>query len=204
MPIPNSSMLVFSTNDANHMSFFKDDHNNWINDHGKILEHTLKIFKGIFLTKHETSNWTHKNPLALSLLILILLLLIDLYKIMKLLKLFVCSSLLKRRDWMDCTLFYHKYWHTLKDSVFHYCHSIFETLTIREDLNNTYICLFLKYPNDNNLRNFCPIGLCSTIYKTITKIIVNRITSFLSSHFPQRKTCFGQCYHSSGNYISLH
>lgn len=64
-------------------------------------------------------------------------------------------------------------------SVLSLCHNIFTTSTIPPDLNRTYLCLIPKFENGNNIKNIRPIGLCNTVYKLVTKVIVNRIKPLL-------------------------
>lgn len=47
-------------------------------------------------------------------------------------------------------------------------------------MNETLLCLILKCPQASMLKNFRPIGLCNTIYKTVTKIPLNRIKPYLT------------------------
>lgn len=53
--------------------------------------------------------------------------------------------------------------------------NIFTSASTPPSLNQTYLCLIPKFPNANHFKNFRPIGLSNTIYKIITKIIVNRL-----------------------------
>jgi len=49
------------------------------------------------------------------------------------------------------------------------------------ELNKTFICLIPKTKNPAQITYYRPISFCNIIYKTITKIIVNRIRSFLDN-----------------------
>ena len=51
---------------------------------------------------------------------------------------------------------------------------------IPPNLNSTLICLIPKVPNPETVNQFRPIGLCNTLYKTITKILVLKLKPFLS------------------------
>ncbi|KAK9991117.1 hypothetical protein SO802_026102 [Lithocarpus litseifolius] len=50
---------------------------------------------------------------------------------------------------------------------------------IPDELNTTLIYLVLKVHKLESIQQFRPIGLCNTLYKTITKILVLRIKPFL-------------------------
>ena len=47
-------------------------------------------------------------------------------------------------------------------------------------LNSTLICLIPKFAKPETISQFRPIGLCNTLYKIVTKILVLRLKSFLS------------------------
>ena len=46
---------------------------------------------------------------------------------------------------------------------------------VPEYLNRTLITLIPKCNNPESLNNYCLIGLCNTVYKVITKLIIARI-----------------------------
>lgn len=43
----------------NHISFFKDNEDKWINNQQDILQHTFGYFISIFTTNHEVTNWSN-------------------------------------------------------------------------------------------------------------------------------------------------
>lgn len=47
------------------------------------------------------------------------------------------------------------------------------------EVNQTDICLILKVTNPTNVHPFRPISLCNTIYKVLSKIIVNRLKDLI-------------------------
>lgn len=48
-------------------------------------------------------------------------------------------------------------------------------------INKTLLCLIPKVDNPQNITQFRPISLCNTLYKIITKTIVNRMRGILPS-----------------------
>ncbi|PHU14929.1 hypothetical protein BC332_16134 [Capsicum chinense] len=74
---------------------------------------------------------------------------------------------------------YQKYWATMAPLLLDFCNNSFNTCSMDERANTTYLCLISKCKNASSLKNFRPIGLCNTQYKIVTKIIVNRIKPFL-------------------------
>jgi len=48
-----------------------------------------------------------------------------------------------------------------------------------KELNHTFIALIPKIPSSSRIGHFRPISLCSTIYKIISKIMLNRLRPLL-------------------------
>ena len=76
--------------------------------------------------------------------------------------------------------FFQRFWLLAGDSVKSEVKSIFTLGVIPEYLNQTLITLIPKCKNPESLYNYRPISLCNTIYKVVTKIIVNQIRPFLA------------------------
>lgn len=68
---------------------------------------------------------------------------------------------------------------------------VFSTRKVPEYLNRTLITLIPKCTNLESLNNYCPIGLCNTVYKVITKLIVPRIRPTLDYLVFPFETAFG-------------
>lgn len=62
-----------------------------------------------------------------------------------------------------------------------FCTNTFTDGVMDARVNFTYLCLIPKCKNTTTLKNYRPIGLCTTQYKIITKFIANRIKPFLQS-----------------------
>nr|XP_009784753.1 PREDICTED: uncharacterized protein LOC104233125 [Nicotiana sylvestris]XP_016498758.1 PREDICTED: uncharacterized protein LOC107817444 [Nicotiana tabacum] len=77
-------------------------------------------------------------------------------------------------------IFYQKYWNILEGKKTCFCKQVFHTLEMNLEVNTTHMCLISKCANAIVLKNFKPIGLY-TMYKLITKIIVNRVKPILPS-----------------------
>ena len=69
-------------------------------------------------------------------------------------------------------VFFHKFWHTVGNSVIEEVQKIFADRRVPEDLNYTHIALIPKIQGPETLGNYRPISLCNTVYKVVTKIIV--------------------------------
>ena len=71
--------------------------------------------------------------------------------------------------------FFQQFWLLVGESVKKEIKLIFMSRVVLEYLNKTLITLIPKNRNPESLNNYCPISLCNTIYKMVTKIIVARI-----------------------------
>ncbi|MCI05653.1 RNA-directed DNA polymerase (Reverse transcriptase), partial [Trifolium medium] len=66
------------------------------------------------------------------------------------------------------------------DDVVRLISTAFETGGFPPSLSETLIALIPKTDCPNNFKEFRPISLCNTVYKLITKIMVNRLRPFLT------------------------
>ena len=86
--------------------------------------------------------------------------------------------------------FYQRNWHIVKDSVVKLVVEIFESGSMPLHLNKTLITLIPKCPGADCLSLFRPISLCTTIYKLVTKVLVNRIRPMLNKLVSPLQTAF--------------
>lgn len=142
------------------------------------MEILLSGFKELYQTQHFTSistanfeiNWavalSDKECCKLSVIPRI-------WKILKAL-----SSLKPYKtlgmDGLHAGFFQH-FGHILGPLVIEEILTIFTTKCIPSYLNQTLVALILKRNDPKVLGHFKPISLCTSIYKTVSKIIVNRI-----------------------------
>jgi hypothetical protein len=77
--------------------------------------------------------------------------------------------------------FFQRCWPQVGDSVVKEVCQIFSSGKMPEYLNKTLISLIPKCIGPETLSQFRPISLCNTVYKIVTKIIVNRIRPLLSN-----------------------
>ncbi|XP_074320432.1 uncharacterized protein LOC141657179 [Silene latifolia] len=77
--------------------------------------------------------------------------------------------------------FFKKCWEIIKADFIPFIQNIFHSKTIPAAINLTSISLIPKIPSPQSITNFRPISLCNTTYKTVTKILVNRLKPFMHS-----------------------
>ncbi|XP_039026534.1 uncharacterized protein LOC120160184 [Hibiscus syriacus] len=66
----------------------------------------------------------------------------------------------------------------------------FSNYFMHPTFNSTIIALVPKIPNPRAVKDYQPISCCSVIYKTITKILVNRMNAYLPQIITMNQTAF--------------
>ena len=76
-------------------------------------------------------------------------------------------------------IFFQCFWHTLGNSICSFIRNVFTNRNIPSELNSTLLCLIPKTLKPEIFHQLRPIGLCNTLYKTITKILLSRLKPHL-------------------------
>jgi hypothetical protein len=76
-------------------------------------------------------------------------------------------------------LFYKKYWKVVGHSVIKAVHNFFISGKMLKEVNHSYIVLIPKVLNPSNINHYRPISLCNTIYKVISKLLVDRLRTVI-------------------------
>lgn len=76
-------------------------------------------------------------------------------------------------------IFYQKYWHIIGNEICIAIRSFFDHGKLTPALNHTLVVLIPKINYPKNANHFRPISLVNTIYKIISKLIVNRMRLIL-------------------------
>ena len=77
--------------------------------------------------------------------------------------------------------FYQKFWGTIGNSVVASCQPWFQNSVFAANLNDTTIVLIPKNDKLLTFWDLRPISLCNVIYKTMAKVIDNRLKPLLDS-----------------------
>ena len=78
-------------------------------------------------------------------------------------------------------VFFQKFWDTIRDSSTSFILDIFRLRKMPFETNATLVCLIPKVTKPESIHQFRPIGLCNTLYKVVTKILVLCLKLLLSN-----------------------
>jgi hypothetical protein len=87
-------------------------------------------------------------------------------------------------------LFYQRHWDLLQKEICQAVRSFLMGGLIPEGLCDTTIVLIPKVSKPEHLANFRPVSLCNVIYKIASKVLANRLKSFLSEIVSEEQSAF--------------
>ncbi|KAL6216513.1 hypothetical protein ACLB2K_009736 [Fragaria x ananassa] len=87
-------------------------------------------------------------------------------------------------------VFFQKHWNMFSNEVFNMVSNAFSTGVIPEGLNHKLITLVPKVACPQDMSLFRPISLCCTMYKTISKVVVDRLRPYLSNLISHNQVSF--------------
>ncbi|XP_028105122.1 uncharacterized protein LOC114304168 [Camellia sinensis] len=73
------------------------------------------------------------------------------------------------------SFFYHKHWDIVGPFVCKFIKNCFANKHIPDSMNKILLTLIPKVDNPESITQFRPISLCNVLYKTLTKVLVNRL-----------------------------
>ena len=89
-------------------------------------------------------------------------------------------------------IFFQKEWHIVGLEICSNIQKWFRNGDIPKDLGQALICLIPKQQNPESVKQLRPISLCSTVYKLVTKILVNRMKPLIPSWVSKNQNGFIQ------------
>ena len=98
-------------------------------------------------------------------------------------------------------IFYQSQWHIVGPSFCRFIDDIFTTGKVQRKINTTLLVLIPKEEHPTSLEMFRPISLCTVAYKTMTKIIANRLQYLLPNLIGPNKTSFVPGRHIVDNIV---
>lgn len=98
-------------------------------------------------------------------------------------------------------IFFQTQWHVVGSSVCQLIKDVFAGKKLPKELNQTLLVLIPKINNPDSLKLFRPISLCTVVYKTITKLVANRLKAILPQIIGPAQTSFVPGRHIVENVI---
>ena len=77
-------------------------------------------------------------------------------------------------------LFFQTNWSSLGPSIIQFIQDIFTQHTLPPSWGDTNLALIPKVAHPNVISQFCPISLCNTLYKLLSRIIVHRLKPYMA------------------------
>ena len=75
--------------------------------------------------------------------------------------------------------FYQHNWQIVGEDIVKFIQTLFLIACIPDDLTQIKLVLIPKVPNPESVTQLRSISLCNTLYKLLTKLLVNRLKPFL-------------------------
>ena len=88
------------------------------------------------------------------------------------------NSTIKNYVWLP-PLFYKKYWEVIGLSIIKAVRNFFISSKTLKEVNYSFIVLIPKIINPSTINHYRPISLCNTIYKVISKLLVDRLRAII-------------------------
>ncbi|KAL5794824.1 hypothetical protein ACOSP7_003418 [Xanthoceras sorbifolium] len=87
-------------------------------------------------------------------------------------------------------LFFQKFWNVVGEDVSSVCLKVLNGGCSIEKFNTTNVVLIPKVKNPERMTDFRPISLCSVIYKTVSKVMANRLKEILPFIISSEQSAF--------------
>ncbi|KAF7827350.1 reverse transcriptase [Senna tora] len=101
-------------------------------------------------------------------------------------------------------IFFRKSWDIIQHSLSNEINKVFSSSSIPKEWGETLISLIPKIDNASKPSQLRPIGLCSSHYKILAKVLANRLKPFLPNLISPFQGAFQKEKHTSDLFISAH
>ena len=76
--------------------------------------------------------------------------------------------------------FFQDCWDIVKEDLFKFFEEFFKGRVVNSAMNHTILCLILKKSESKLVKDFRPIGLVSSVYKILAKVLVDHLKEVLN------------------------
>ncbi|XP_039002736.1 uncharacterized protein LOC120129249 [Hibiscus syriacus] len=175
----------------NHMGALKDMNGNWVSEQATLCSMAVNFYKDLFTSTNEVD---YGYPFQGCFPVLSNSELNGLIR--PLLNEEIREVLFSMSPLKDSgvdglhAIFFQRNWDTVSTSVCQLIQSIFAGKAFDKDFNRTLLVLIPKVKVPESFSQYQPISLCFVLYKLVTKIIVNRLKSFMKFWISENQTSF--------------
>ena len=175
----------------NRIQAIRESLGNWLYDEEDLMRHAMGYFSNLFKSESATYQNYHVPNLFPAL---------DSYDVdgaaTPILREKIKSTMFSMKplkapgtDGLHA-IFYQSQRHVIGPSFCRLIKDIFTSGKVPQEINTTLLVLILKEEHPSSLKMFRPISLCTVAYKTVTKIITNRLQSLLPNLIGPHQTSF--------------
>lgn len=168
-----------------------NDGNHWFRDRKSICHYFIQNFKEVFKSSNPQLDAEINDLVHASITIEMNKRLCQVLNAQEVRKFIWEMSSLKASgpDGMPAS-FYKNYWDIVDEDVVKTIQEFFITTKFVKSPNRTFIILFLKHNDAKGFKDYCPISLCNTTYKTISKLLAYRLKGVLGDVISHFQTAF--------------
>ena len=180
----------------------KNDMGQWIHDEADIKAHVVYHFCNLYMKEggvHVQYPFTLNFPLIDNDVLNSLIRIVDDPEIRD--TIFSMSPM--KSPGVDGlhTIFFQTQWHVVGSSISQLIKDFFSRKQFPKEFNQTLLVLIPKTNNSDSLKLFRPTSLCTMVYKTITKLVANRLKTILLQLIGPAQTSFVPRRHIIENVI---
>jgi hypothetical protein len=150
----------------NNIMLLRNEEGHWVEDALQIRSMVNDFYRNLFSLKHVSCDWIQTEvtyPLMEDTLL-------------NKLKEAVYDEEVKRAGFPAG--FFQKSWEIVGKNLCDFVRDVWRNPSHIASVNQTDICLIPKVPHPEFVNQFLPISLCNTIYKVVSKVIVERLKEF--------------------------
>ncbi|KAL0429893.1 UNVERIFIED_CONTAM: putative mitochondrial protein [Sesamum radiatum] len=177
----------------NSISRLKDSDGNWTEEDSDIENHIIHHFNRVFNSEDPSDNDLERGLEAMTRKV-------DSDMNSELLKPYSAEEIIEAISHMAPLkspgpdgmppIFFHKFWHIIKNDVINYVLAILNDHSLEPSLNFTHIVLIPKCNKPDTISQFRPISLCNVVMKIATKCIANRLKPLLDRIIAPTQSAF--------------
>lgn len=86
--------------------------------------------------------------------------------------------------------FFQNYWGIVRGDVVKFFQQYISTGVLPREVNQTIVCLIPKIKMPQEMTDFCPISLCNTLVRIISKVLANRLKGCLNKLISDQQSAF--------------